>query len=107
MKTILQALIDEIHYPITRGKAENVLLARGIYPEDETTLETFTDNAFIGAIADALVSLVYAVNFSEADTSISVSDKDKILELANRYYKTIGESDKCVGLPVVSVMSNY
>jgi hypothetical protein len=107
MKTILQALMDEVYYPVKPGKAENMLYARGLNPEEICTAETFRDNAYIGAVADTLVSLVQAINFSEADTSISISDKDKILQLANQYYRTIGESDKCVGLPVVTILSNY
>ena len=94
MKTIQQALIDEIHYPIPVGFVENVLIKRRIYHSDEYNFDVANSNEYKGALADCLCSLVQAVNFSEADKSIgTLSDKDKerILLRANAIYETIGE----------------
>lgn len=91
MKTIQQALIDEIHYPIGEGFIQNKLIARGIEFEDEFTVETAKSPAYIGAVADCLFSLISAPNFSEADKSFSLSDKALLLRKVNSLYNSIGE----------------
>ena len=104
MKTILQALIDEIHYPIQRGHAENRLMKRGLYPCDECTIEILNSKPFIGAVADSLYMLITATNFSEADKSVGSLNIASILKEANTLYKTIGESEKALqGSPVVYI----
>lgn len=90
-KTILQALLDEIHYPISEGFAENKLLARGLNPNDMCTVEVLNSASFKGTTADCLVSLVEAPNFSEADKSINLADRNMILKRAASIYKSIGE----------------
>lgn len=91
MKTIMQAIIDEIHYPIGSGIIENKLILRGLNADDEYNMEVAKSNAFIGAVADCLFSLISAPNFSEADKSFSLSDKALILRKVNSLYNTIGE----------------
>lgn len=103
MKTILQALTDEIHYPAGKGFMENRLLKRGLNGDDECTPETMNGRAFMGAVADCLYSLIEAPNFSEADKSFSFSDRDLILKKANSIYNAIGETDNIVGVPTVVV----
>lgn len=104
MKTILQALIDEIHYPIQRGHAENRLMKRGLYPCDECTIEILNSKPFIGAVADSLYMLISATNFSEADKSVGSLNIASILKEANTLYKSIGESEKALqGSPVVYI----
>lgn len=94
MKTIRQALIDEIHYPVGIGNIENRLMARMLDPDDECTPEIITGVPFIGAVADCLYSLVEAVNFSEADKSISLPDRNTLLKKVNALYISIGEPEK-------------
>lgn len=92
MKTIQQALLDEIHYPISEGFVENVMIKRGL--EGEFTYEVAQSAQYMGAIADCLYSLVHAINFSEADKSfgnLSDKDKERILLKVNSIYTTIGE----------------
>lgn len=94
MKTIQQALIDEIHYPIPIGFVENVMIKRNLNTDDELDYDVYNSNEYQGALADCLWSLVQAINFSEADKSFgSLSDKDKerILLRVNSIYNTIGE----------------
>lgn len=105
MKTIKQALIDEIHYPIGSGIIENKMILRGLNADDEFDMETAKSNAFLGAVADCLVSLIAAPNFSEADKSFSLSDKSLILKKANYLYKSIGEPEASVeDKPAVYIM---
>ena len=91
MKTILQALKDEVHYKLSSGFFENRLIARGLNGEDECTIEIFKSKQFKGAVADCLFTLVGAPNFSEGDVQFSLTDKSLILKQANVIYQSIGE----------------
>ncbi|MFG6426006.1 MAG: hypothetical protein K1W14_06370 [Muribaculaceae bacterium] len=96
MKTISQALKDEIHYPLGDGFIENRLLSRGLNGEEIITVEIMADKPFKGAVADCLMSLIEAPNFSESDIKIDVVYKDLILKRANRLYAAIGEEEKVI-----------
>ena len=105
MKTIKQALIDEIHYPIPLGFVENKMIERQLNGDDEYTFEVAQSKEWKGALADCLYSLIQAVNLSESDKSIgTLSDKDKerLLVRINALYKTIGESP-AIGQPMVFI----
>jgi hypothetical protein len=94
MKTIQQALIDEIHYPISVGYVETVMIKRRLNADDEFDYDVSCSNEYLGALADCLWSLVQAINFSEADKSfgaLSDKDKERILLRVNYIYNTIGE----------------
>jgi hypothetical protein len=105
MKTIKQALIDEIHYPIPLGFVENKMIERQLNGDDEYTFEVAQSKEWKGALADCLYSLIQAVSLSESDKSIgTLSDKDKerLLVRINALYKTIGESH-ALGQPMVYI----
>lgn len=105
MKTITQALIDEIHYPIPIGFVENKLIERQLSGDEEYSYEVAQSNEWKGALADCLYSLVQAVSLSESDKSIgTLSDKDKerLLVRINALYKAIGESS-ALGQPMVYI----
>lgn len=101
MKTIAQALIDEIHYPLPLGFVENKLMSRGLDGEDKISAETLLSNQFKGAVADCLWSLLQAPNISESDKSVTLPDREDIIKLANTYYSEIGEPEKTYGEPTV------
>lgn len=106
MKTIRQALIDEIIYPIPEGLVENKLIARGLNGDNEFTPESFKSDGYKGCFADCLVSLVQAVNFSESDKSVgNLSDevKKSLLTRANSIYKSLGEELVPVSEPMVYI----
>lgn len=105
MKTIQQALVDEIHYPVGNGFVQNKLIARGLELDDEFNTETAKSEAYIGAVADCLFSLISAPNFSEADKSFSMSDKTMLLRKVNSLYNSIGEpSVSLEETPMVYIM---
>lgn len=105
MKTIQQALIDEIHYPIGLGIIENKMILRGLNPDDEYDMKVAKSEPFIGAVADCLYSLISAPNFSEADKSFSLSDKALILKKVNSLYNSIGEPSVALDdKPMVYIM---
>lgn len=103
MKTIEQALIDEIHYPIRVSFVENKLIARGLDGDQDFSSEVATSKEFKGCVADCLYSLIEAPNFSEADTSISLSDKQLILRKVNAIYNSIGEPQMQLDEPMVYI----
>ena len=95
-KTIREALIDEIIYPLPEGKVENKMIARGIDGDDEYTFEVSKSDEYRGAYADCLIALIQSVGFSEADKSVgALSDdtKKRLLSIANSIYKAIGEEE--------------
>lgn len=95
-KTIRQALIDEIIYPMPEGKVENKMIARGINGDDEYTPEVAKSDEYRGAYADCLIALLQSVGFSESDKSVNaLSDeaKKRLLTIANSIYKSIGEEE--------------
>ncbi len=103
MRTIAQALKDEIYYPVNDGKIANILLRRGLDGDCEISEEIITSAEFNGAVADCLYSLVEAINFSESDISISLQDKNLILKKANSIYNSIGEPEKNLDMPKVYI----
>lgn len=94
MKTVIQALIDEVHYPIPYGFVENVCIKRMLNAEEGFSFDTANSNTYKGALADCLYSLLQAVNFSESDKSVgNLTDKQRsiILKRVNALYDEIGE----------------
>ena len=100
MKTVHQALIDEIHYPIPFGFVENVIIKRGLDGESSFTPNVANGISYKGALADCLYSLIQSVSFSEADKSVgALTDEQRkaILKWANRLYNEIGEPEVTLG----------
>lgn len=96
MKTVLQAIIDEIYYPINKGLVENRLMCRGLSSTTEFTPQTAGSDAFKGALADSLLTLIQAVNISESDKSIGAmtdTQRKALLLRINKLYSAIGEEE--------------
>lgn len=108
MKTVSQALIDEVHWPLPEGFVENVCIKRNIDAEDDFTYDVSRSVEYKGALADCLFSLIQSINFSEADKSFgNLSDYQRkiILKRANALYKEIGEDEVDTAEPTVYFMS--
>lgn len=104
MKTILQALRDEIHYPIPVGFVENKLIERQLNGDTEYSYDVAQSNEWKGALADCLYSLLQAVTYSESDKSVGIlteEDKKRLLVRINSLYKSIGEDTVSLGRPMV------
>ena len=102
-KTVGEALIDEVHYPIPAGFVENRLLKRGLDSSVEITGEILNSADFIGCVADCLYSLIEAPNFNEADKSFSLADRNLILKKVNALYMSIGEDPVEIDRPRVYI----
>lgn len=97
MKTVIQALRDEVFYPISFGKVENIVIKRGLNGDASFSAEIAAANSYKGALADCLFSLIQAINFSEADKSVGTltdAQRKAILKRANALYGEIGEEAK-------------
>ena len=97
MKTVIQALRDEVIYPIPYGKVENIAIRRGLNGDENFSADIAAGNSYKGALADCLFSLIQAINFSEADKSVGVltdTQRKAILKRANALYGEIGEEAK-------------
>lgn len=104
MKTVLQALRDEIHYPIPVGFIENKLIERQLASNLDYSYDITKSPEWKGALADCLYSLLQAVNYSESDKSIGTLtdvDKRRLLVRINTLYKSIGEPTVDVDNPMV------
>ena len=97
MKTIREALIDEIGFPIGEGCIDNKIIGRNLNGSDRFDYEVSTSTNYKGAVADCLIALLTSPNFSEADKSFSLSDKELILRKANYLYNSIGEKSVALG----------
>lgn len=97
-KTILQALKDELGFPIKQGFFENRLISRGLLSDDEFTADTAKSDAYRLAYADCLKGLVAGMpdSVTEGDLSLSGTDKDKMLKIANGIYSKLGEDDSLI-----------
>ena len=104
-KTVKQALIDAVHYPIPVGFVENTIIERQLEEDADYTYEVYQSREFKGALADCLYSLLQAVSVTESDKSIgTLSDKDKerLLVRINSLYQSIGEESP-LGQPMVYI----
>ena len=105
-KTIKEALIDEIVYPLPEGLIDNKMIARGLTADAEYTMESAKSVEYRGCFADCLIALVQSVGFSESDKSVSaLSDevKKRLFFLANSIYKAIGEEEVAEYEPMVYI----
>lgn len=94
MKNVLQAIKDEIYYPVNDGLVENKLLGRDLPPDQEFSKDVLNSDAWKGALADSLLTLIQQVNVSEGDKSFgTMTDKQReaLLIRINNLYKAIGE----------------
>ena len=107
MKTICQALIDAVHYPISIGYVENVLIERGFDESAPYSKDVAGSKGYKGALADCLYSLIQAVNFSESDKSVgNLTDNQRrlVLKRVNALYGEIGEPLVDEGKPEVECL---
>lgn len=92
-RTIIQALRDEVQYPVSDGFLHNKLIKRGLSGEEIFTADVSSSKEYQGCVADALIGIITSPNISEGGVSISHSDKSIILNIANTIYRNIGEQE--------------
>lgn len=92
-RTIIQALRDEVQYPVTDGFLQNKLFKRQLSGDAIFTAEVALSKEYQGCVADCMIGVLTSPNISEGGVSISHSDKSVILNIANTIYRNIGEKE--------------
>ena len=90
MKTVLEALKSCVGYPVPKDTIETIAVRRGIYDslQEEINTQVMGSKAFALCEAEYLVTVA---NVSEGDVSISVNDKDILINTANSVYAKYDE----------------
>lgn len=91
--TVLSALKAHVQYPLPDDFYKTVLMKRGLADGDVCTQEILLSPQFTGAHADCLRQIiVFPASISEGGMSISKADRQSLMDMANRLYRSIGES---------------
>jgi len=102
--TNLEAIRNDIIYPLEDGKLEKALLDRGVDPAEGYSL--LTKKVIELVRADLYVKLITAPNLTEAGTTINVTEKTSIMKIASATYLKNGEADPfAVAGPIVTEVS--
>lgn len=101
--TLIEDLRTHVEYPLGDNVLESVLIKRELDKDTNQTAIIARSSSFRGAIADLLVRIINAPNISEGGVSISLSDKDKMLKVANSIYLEIGEPEIGEKKPSVTI----
>ncbi len=89
--TNLEALRNDIIYPLDDGRLEKSLIDRGVEPSEAYSL--LNKVSIEMARADMYVKIVAAPNIQEGGISISLTEKAIIKSMATAIYLKYGESD--------------
>lgn len=103
--TILEALKARFGYPVSDAFFQSVLIGRGLSPDDPFSPEVAHCPCFALARMDGLIQLLTEPNVTEGDYSISITDRDKILDVINAIRR---ENDlPPYGAPTVKFLKNW
>ena len=61
-KTVIQALVDDVHYPISYGFVENVAIRRGLADGEDYSAEVAESISYKGALAIIIDNKRYKYN---------------------------------------------
>lgn len=88
----LDALKAQVQYPLPHNFFLSVAMKRGLDIYLDCTKEILESKGFKGAMADCLRQIIlYPSSVSEGGMSISNTDKNSLLKMADRLYREIGE----------------
>ena len=106
MQTVFEALASSVGYPVPKGTIEAIAMRRGIYKslQEEINPQVMSGKAYALCEADMMKYLVTVANVSEGDVSISMSDKDILINTANSVYSAYGEP--LIGVPLRPTVEN-
>ena len=93
MKTVLDALKSCVGYPVPTDTVETIAVRRGNYDSlhEDVSPSVLESKAFALCEADMMKYLATAPNVSEGDVSISMNDKDILINTANSVYAKYDE----------------
>lgn len=91
--TVLEALKGEVSYPIPNAFFESTFIKRGLKGDVEFTAELANSRAYRLCYADCLKRHLLAISVSEGGLSVSIADKELLLNAANSIYREYGEGE--------------
>lgn len=104
--TNLEAIRNDVIYPLEDGKLEKALIDRGVDPIGVYSLSV--KGVLELTRADLYVKLVTAPNIQEGGITISITEKTSIMKIASATYLKNGEADPfAVVGPTVSGVSPW
>lgn len=85
------ALLLSVSFPLAESQAEVMAVRRGLDFNELFTKEVANSPEYELTYADSLRLLVTQPNVSEGGVSVSVSDKETLIAIANSIYRKHGE----------------
>lgn len=90
--TIREALRNSFPFAVSNGTLDVIAVARGLNIEDSFDTEVASGRQYELAKADVIKSIVMSPNISEGGVSISYSDRQYMISIANEIYGRHGEA---------------
>ncbi len=89
--TVLEAVKCSVGFPISNNNVEMLCIRRGVELEDDFTSET-DRKSFDLVVADCIKLGLTTPNVSEGGVSISMPDRNSLIQFANGIYSRYGEA---------------
>jgi hypothetical protein len=105
--TILEALINSVSYPVDNGRVEAIAIKRQLYTPDEFTYEVSQERSYRLAEADVKVLVATSPNVSDGEVSISQSEQERLVSLANAVYSEFGENTAVPQQPTIQHLEGW
>lgn len=102
--TIREALRNSFPFSVGNGLIDVVSVSRGLNVDDEFSSVVVTSREFELVKADIIKHVVMTPNVSEGGVSISFSDRDIFVSVANEIYKRYGEPIFGQATPTVTAL---
>lgn len=106
MQTVFEALKSCVGYPVPKDSIEAIAVRRGVYEslQKEINSEVMNSKAYALCEADIMKYLITVANVSEGGVSISVNDREVIINTANSIYARYAEP--LIGVPLQPTVEN-
>lgn len=106
MQTVFEALKSCVGYPVPKDSIEAIAVRRGIYDslQKEISSEVMNSKAYALCEADIMKYLITVANVSEGGVSISMNDREVIINTANSVYARFEEP--LIGVPLQPTVEN-
>ena len=89
---IIDALISSVNYPLGSNNVLPICIKRNLDPDTELSGEIANSKEYQLAYADCLSFVATMVNLSQGGGSVTQTNTQQIVVIANNIYKKYGES---------------
>ena len=102
--TIREALRNSFPFTVSNGTLDVIAVSRGLSIEDLFDTEVASNRQYELAKADVIKSVVMSPNISEGGVSISFSERQYMISVANEIYERYGEALLGQATPTVKAL---